>query len=118
MSDREFNQGQSSENGHGCWKCGYPKMAVIRSNRTVKDNFQPGWQPNLAKHIGTYSEYKAELKKRGLIEFGYEDIEERHQDHYEQNYFDDAMLKKIYDNGLKLSGREIEAIKSGKLDEM
>ena len=48
----------------------------MKSERSVKDGFKPGWQSNIRKHCGTYSEYKAQVKAMGLTEVGYETLPE------------------------------------------
>lgn len=107
----EFEKAQYSENGHSCESCGYPKMAVIRSNQMVKDGFKPGLQRNIMKVCNTYAEYKAQLKKMGLIEMGYEDFPEQE---YKSKYWSPKMLKKLYDMG-GFGDNELNAIGSGKI---
>lgn len=109
-SKEEFDKLQyGAQPGIGCFECGYPKMAVTRSNKSVDDKFRPGWQPNIRKHCATYAEYKAWIKKMGLIEVGNEQIPE---DKYEATqYFDENAIKSIVqaqDPSDQLSGREID----------
>lgn len=85
-------------------------MAVIKSNKRVKDSFRPGYQRNIREYCSTYSEYKQKLKEKGLIEIGYDEIKEDDSGH--MNYWDDKMLKKVYDL-TQLSGQEAEALKNG-----
>lgn len=87
-------------------------MIVIKSNRLVDDGFKPGFQRNIMKHCSTYGEYKAWLKKLGLIEIGYSDIPEEKE--ARTQYWDDEKIKKLYDildPSDKPSGREIEYLK-------
>lgn len=110
----EFEKTQYTT-GFGCFDCGYPKMAVIKSSKRVKDGFQPGWQPNIRKHCETYSEYKAHLKQMGLIEFGYEEIEKYHCQNLakQKPVWDDETLKIVYDKGIKVTDNEAYALKKG-----
>lgn len=74
-TEEEYDKLQDEgEVGISCFKCGTPRMIVMRSKKTVKDGFQPGFQRNIRKHCATYGEYKAWLKKLGLVEVGYEDL--------------------------------------------
>ena len=118
----EFDRLQYKESGQGigCFDCGAPRMAVIRSNQTVKDGFQPGFQRSIRKHCNTYAEYKAWLKRLGLIEVGYEDIPEREPG--KTQYWTEDTLKMVYNQyGVKFSDREAEALKEmdkGKREEV
>jgi hypothetical protein len=97
--------------GIGCFDCGWPKMLVMKSKRQVNDSFQPGFQRNIRKHCETYSEYKAHLKRMGLIEVGYEDLPE--QKEVGTQYWTDELLSKVYnEHGVKFSGREAEHMKN------
>jgi len=115
-SPEEFDQLQyGTTPGISCFNCGTPQMIVMRSNRTVKDGFQPGFQRNIRKHCNTYGEYKAHLKNMGLVELGYEDLPEKRED--KTNYWTDEMLRKIYnETGVKFSDREATALKEGELN--
>jgi hypothetical protein len=107
----EFDHHQyGTANGWACFNCGFPKMAVIKSNKRAKDSFKPGFQRNIRKYCSTYSEYKQYLKNNGLVEIGYDEIKEDENGRF--NYWDDQMLKKVYDMA-QLSGRELEALKNG-----
>ena len=99
-SDFEVIQYSPSGNGFTCWTCGFPKMAVIKSNKVVKDSFKPGWQPNIRKYCSTYGQYKAELKELGLIEIGHEELKEHNG---KVEYWTDEMLKKLYDKGIEIN---------------
>lgn len=113
----EFDELQySGSGGISCFQCGFPKMAVMRSMQTVKDGFIPGFQRNIRKVCHTYSQYKEELKKMGLIELGYEDLPESEDG--KTNYWTDDVLKNVVDSGVYLSGREAQALKEGKIDSM
>ena len=99
--------------GFPCEKCGYPRMAVIRSNKMVKDSFVAGYQRSIRKHCETYAEYQRELKKRGLIEIGYEEINPDTEAGRESVYWDDAIIRGLYKRGIKISGNEAKALKEG-----
>jgi hypothetical protein len=103
-------------NGIPCEKCGFPKTVVMRSKQTAKDGFKPGFQASINKYCYSYKEYQQELKKRGLIEMGYEDIPD-YQDGV-TNYWTDDVIKNMWDNGVHLSGREIEMLKAGRVQEL
>ena len=111
MRIEEFDQLQYSRSGFPCESCSFPKMAVIKSNRLVKDGFKPGFQRNIRKHCNTYAEYKQHIKDMGLIELGNEEIKLDDNDNPPANYWDDELLKSAHDNGFKLSGREIAHLK-------
>lgn len=102
--------------GISCFNCGFPKMAVMRSMQKVKDGFVPGFQRSIGKHCETYSEYKAHLKKMGLVEIGYEELPE--QEDEKINYWTDEVLKKVHDSGVYISGREAQALSEGKIQEL
>lgn len=110
-SKEEFEKDQYP-NGIGCFRCSYPKMVIMRSLRVAKDSFVPGFQRNIMMHFDDYGAYKKELKRRGLIEIGYEDLEDIEETR--TKYWDDNLLKKINNQyGLQLSGREADALKDG-----
>lgn len=96
--------------GWGCFNCGWPRMAVIKSNRNAKDGFQPGFQRNIMKHCETYGEYKAWLKKLGLIELGYEELPPEPK---RKSIWTDKLLKKAYDLGFNLDDNKMQALKDG-----
>lgn len=117
FSVEEFDRNQyGSECGWACFNCGFPKMAVMLSHKRVKDGFVPGFQRNIRKYCRTYTEYKQELKRMGLIEIGYEELPE--DDGPQIHYWTPDIVKKVIQHGVQLSGREIEALEAGKLDEM
>lgn len=108
-SQDEFDKNQYS-GGFGCFECGFPKMAVMKSNQRVKDGFQPGFQRNIGKYCSTYSEYKAHLKAMGLIEIGYEELPHDENGNV-TNYWDDPAIKKKLAS-MGFSDREIDAASS------
>ena len=114
FSDKDFNDQQSSINGFSCYDCGFPKMAVIKTNIKIRDSFKAGWQPNIRKFCNTYAEYKAQLKLMGLVEIGYEDLPEEKE--YKTKYWTPELLKKLNDAGIGFSGNELDAIGDGKID--
>ena len=87
-----FNSPDGSYKGIGCYDCGYPNMITVRSNKPVKDGFQPGFQRNIRKHCATYQEYQAWLKKLGLIEIGYQELPERKVD---EPFFNEKLIEHI-----------------------
>jgi hypothetical protein len=111
----EFDQLQygGTQPGIACFQCGYPKMAVMKSGWHVKDGFKPGFQRNIMKYCNTYEEYKQHIKDMGLIEIGYEEIPEPEDESKRVTYWDDELLKKIYDRGIKIDGNEAEYLKAG-----
>lgn len=113
LSQEDFDKTQYGINGHQCFSCGYPKMAVIRSKVMMKDSFVPGWQSNIRKHCATYSEYKHHLKSMGLVEIGYEDLPETED---KTKYWTPELLKKLHDMGIGFGDRELDAIGDGKID--
>ena len=85
------------------------------SNRDVKNTFVPGYQKSINVWCDSYSQYKKELKKRGLIEIGYEDLPEKEDN---SSYrWDDESIKKMVQNGSldALDGQLISDMKEGKL---
>lgn len=97
--------------GIACFNCGYPKMIVIKSNKVAKDNFEPGYQRNIGKYCATKAEYKAHLKRMGLVEIGNESLPE--PSYKEENIWTDEFLRKLNNQyGVRLQGREIEYLKS------
>ena len=108
----EFEEAQYN-GGWSCFRCGYPKMAIMKSNKNVKDTFVAGFQRNIGKYCATYSEYKKELRKMGLIELGYEEMKHQPEDENFKDYWDDEILKEIYEDGITLDGELIKGLQSG-----
>jgi len=97
------------EPGIACYDCGYPRMVVIKSKKSVDDTFKPGFQRNIRKHCDTYAQYKKHLKDMGLVEMGYEDFPQQKEG---QPFWSDAKLERICkEHGVKLSGNEIKHLK-------
>ena len=112
----EFEKNQyHTENGWGCFNCGYPRMAVMKSEREVKDGFQPGYYRCVMKYCRTYTELKEARKAKGLVEIGYDEIKDPESENEAISYWSDDILKKVYEHGVKLSGLEAEALKTGEL---
>lgn len=109
----EFEKSQYSPSGWTCFRCGYPRMAIMKSNKQVKDSFQPGYQRNIGKYCANYTQYKQELKKMGLIEIGYEEMKTQPDDENFKDYWDDEILKEIYEDGISLDGELIKGLQSG-----
>lgn len=112
----EFEHHQyNTESGWACFNCGFPRMAVMMSNRDVKNSFQAGWQKSIGAYCRTYQEYKEELKKRGLVEIGYEDLPPKED---ESTYkWSDKQIRKLVQNGTldAMDGQIIEDLKEGNL---
>lgn len=112
----EFEKNQyGTSDGWACFNCGYPKMAVMLSNRDVKNSFTPGWQPTIREYCDTYSDYKKKLKARGLVEIGYEELPIKDD---ETSYkWDDEQIKRLVQDGTldSTDGRLIEDMKEGRL---
>jgi len=114
----EFDRNQyGTQSGWACFNCGYIRMAVIKSNKAAQDGFKPGFQKNIRRYAGTYSEYKKILKEMGLIEIGHEEIPEP-EEGKPMNYWTPDIVKKVVQSGVELSGNEIKALEAGKLNEM
>jgi hypothetical protein len=84
----------------------------LKNKKMIKDGFTPGWQENIGSYCGDRRQYNQALKERGLVEIG--------KDYVPQDttvtggYFaSDEAIQEIQDQGMELSGQEIEAIKSG-----
>lgn len=105
------NKGFMCPNG----KCGAPRMMVCKSDINVKDGFVPGYQRSIRKICNTQKEYEAELKRRGLVVFGYDDIDFDQRD-LKINLWDDKMIGELKrDSNIDISGREAQALKDGVL---
>lgn len=119
-STSEFERNQyHTQHGWSCFNCGYPKMAVMKSNKAAKDKFIPGFQRNIMEYCATYKEYQQKLKEKGLIEYGYEDIQPPEDTNgFVTDYWTDDILKEIYDMGVHLSGRTIQALKDGLVEDL
>jgi len=111
FSSEEFDKLQYGPvPGIACYNCGFPKMITMKSGKLAKDGFQPGYQPNIRKHCATYGQYKAELKRMGLIEIGYDELPENEE--APTQYFTDEVLRKIYTKqGISLDSREADHLK-------
>lgn len=115
FSVEEFET-QQYGSGWACFKCGYPRMAVMKSNKSVKDSFIAGYQRNIGKYCSTYTQYKTELRKMGLIEIGYDEIKTQPEDENFKDYWDDEMLKEIYEDGISLDGELIRGLQNGSIN--
>lgn len=83
-----------------------------QNKRRKNDGFEPGIQPNTGLYAGGRLEYEKQLKNMGLVEVGYDYVPQESKG--EHNFchtqeFVDACLEE----GIDLSGNEIEAIKTG-----
>lgn len=83
-------------------------MIIVRSNKVVKDGFQPGFQRNIRKYCSTYAEYKAHLKEMGLIEIGYEEIPEKKEG---EPFFNEKVRKLLGEKyGIELQDDEVKEL--------
>ncbi len=105
------NKGFMCPNG----KCGMPRMMVCKSKMSADDGFKPGYQRSIRKSFNTQKEYEAELKKRGLVIFGYDDIEFDQSDGKANVWTDKVLADLERTHGVKVSGREAQALKDGVL---
>lgn len=114
-SVEEFDELQygGAVKGISCYNCGFPKMAVMRSNAVRRDKFQPGFKRNIMKYCETETQYKNYLKEMGLVEFTYDDLPKNTENPNKINYWTDEILKKVYDHGVHFSGEEARALKEG-----
>jgi ssDNA-binding Zn-finger/Zn-ribbon topoisomerase 1 len=112
----EFEKTQYSNTGWSCFKCGYLKMAIMKSNKSAKDGFVAGFQKNIGKVCNTYTQYKKELKDMGLIELGYEELKTEPEDENFKDYWDDEVLKEIYDeDNINFDGELIRGLQNGSI---
>jgi len=82
----------------------------MKSGKSAKDGFQPGFQRSIRKHCATYGEYKRHLKEMGLIEMGYDDLPQN--DEPVTNYFPDDVMKNLYQkHGVSLDSREVQHLR-------
>lgn len=80
--------------------------------RRKKDGFTPGWQENIQAYAGGRQEYAKILKEKGLVEIGNDYIPQ--ESTLNHNYcHTEEFVKDCLDQGIDLTGNEIDAIKSG-----
>ena len=110
MSVEDFDSRQYGNDGkgHQCEKCGFPRMALIKSNKRADDTFKAGFQRNIMEYCHTVEEYRRKLKERGLIEIGYEDLP-FNEDGAPVEYWSEDMLKYAYQMGL--SENEVNSLR-------
>lgn len=84
----------------------------IKNKKMVHDGFTPGWQENIQSYCGDRKQYDNALKERGLVEVG--------KDYVPQDsttvggYFkSEEVIQELVDQGVELTGNEVEALKSG-----
>jgi hypothetical protein len=80
--------------------------------RRKKDGFTPGWQENIQAYAGGPREYARMLKERGLVEIGYDYVPQESDGGYDFCQTEE-FVQACFENGVELTGNEIEAIKSG-----
>lgn len=82
------------------------------NKKRVKDGFEPGWQENIQAYCGDRRQYDQALKERGLVEIGKDHVP---QDNTKLGGFcqSDEFIESVKEQGIELSGQEVEAIKSG-----
>lgn len=107
---------QQYGSGWACFKCGFPKMAVMKSNKAVKDGFVAGYQRNIGKVCNTYSAYKKALRDMGLVEIGYDEIKDDPADEDFSGYWTDDILQEVYEeDNITLDGELIKGLQSGSI---
>lgn len=80
--------------------------------RRKKDGFTPGWQENIQAYAGGPREYAQLLKEKGLVEIGYDYVPQESKGNY--NFCQtEEFVEACIEQGIDLTGNEIEAIKSG-----
>lgn len=77
-----------------------------------KDGFVPGWQENIRMYITCPHQYRRALKDLGLVELGY-DVEFKDSTKVNNPFENEELIKEAVKSGIYLSGREIDALKSG-----
>ncbi|MGE3608016.1 MAG: hypothetical protein AB7I27_00410 [Bacteriovoracaceae bacterium] len=83
-----------------------------QNKRRKKDGFTPGWQENINAYAGGRMEYDRLLKERGLVELGNDYIPQEAKGDY--NFCQtEEFIQTCLEEGIDLSGNEIDAIKSG-----
>lgn len=78
----------------------------------IRDGFVAGWQENIQAYAGSRKEYDRMLRERGLIEVGNEKLAQAKEVDYNP-FSNEELIKHAIQSGIELSGREIEALKSG-----
>jgi hypothetical protein len=82
------------------------------NKKRVKDGFEPGWQENIQAYCGDRKQYNDALRERGLVEIGKDYVP---QDSTASGTYcrSEEFAQAIMEQGVELSGNEVEAIKSG-----
>lgn len=89
-------------------------LSNLQNKRMKKDGFTPGWQENINAYAGGREEYNRLLKEQGLVEIGYDYTPEESKGEY--NYCQtEEFVQACLEQGIDLSGNEVEAIKSGEM---
>ena len=109
FKNEEFDELQGSA-GIPCYNCGFPRMVTMRSMKTVKDGFKPGFQRNIGKFAHSYGAYKKELRAMGLVEVGYEEMEA--QEDGKTNYWTPELITKLNNDGAGISDNEADHMMS------
>lgn len=112
-SAEEFERRMASVNGIPCFTCGMPRMEVFKTNRRVKDGFEPGWQENIRKWCDSRSQYNAYVKAMGLQEIGYDYVPQEVKADYSP-LSGAEMAREIARMDSSMTGQELDAIESGK----
>lgn len=87
-------------------------MKSKKKGQHKKDGFVPGWQENIRMYITCPHQYRRALKDLGLVEIG-NDYIPQDETRVSNPFNNDALIKQAIDSGIYLSGREIDALKSG-----
>lgn len=96
-------------------KNGYKSILSISKSDGVKKNytsFEPGYNIALGKYIKTRDEYKKELKDRGLIEIGNENLP-RCQQPKSAPYLTDDVAKEIVAMGGEIDESTVREVNAG-----
>lgn len=84
----------------------------LSNRKRVKDGFEPGIQLNTGKYAGGKLEYQKQLKEMGLVEIGYDYIPTESTPDYNP-CATESFVQSCLEEGVDLTGNEIEAIKTG-----
>lgn len=102
-----------------CPNCGATAVRVIRSCPSIRvgsslsrirDSFQPGWNHALGMNITSKTQYREELKRRGLREVG-NDAEKRTSK--DKPMFNEESIKSLKAQGAEISDKEATALING-----
>jgi len=84
-------------------------IAIPRSDVRGSDTFKPHYSATLGKYISTRGQFDKECKKQGYYCAGNEPPPQ--YEVKEESCFTDKDIKKLHDDGVKLSGNEVKKLK-------